>query len=119
MALDLSDVVSDPDIAESFTIERSSGGFVRGGWSNAVDRIPAFGVVSVVNENELDMLPEADRILGARVFYSTQEMYVTSVQRSGLSDVLIYNDEKYRVFNVAPYGNRGYFRAYAARMVGD
>ena len=117
--IDLSDVVSDPALADAFIIERSQGGFVAGGWSNSVDRIPAFGVVSVANQDELQMIPEADRITGARVFHSTQEMFVTGADRNGLSDVLIFEDVKYRVYNVFGYGNRGYFKALAARMVGD
>lgn len=124
MAFDLQDVVNDPDLAEPFTITRSSGQFAAGGWTSASTTIQAFGVVTVAGAKQLDMIPEADRVHGSRVFICEQPMYVTSETRqdgqSGTSDILVWNDVKYRVHSVGNYNNRGgFYFAVATRMAGQ
>ena len=117
--LDLSEIVSDPDLAEQFQIVRSRGGFVAGGWSDQLTTIAAYGVVSVASEKDLEMVPEGDRVRESRVFHSTQAMYVTNADNQGTSDFLVWQGVKYRVYSVADYSNRGYYRAIACRMQGN
>lgn len=118
--IDLSDVVGDPAMADPFTIERSQGGFGRGGWIASPPLvIPGFGVVSVASGADLEALPEADRIHEARVFHTTQEILLPSADRNGLSDVLIYQGVRYRVVNSKDYSSRGFFWVIAVRMKGD
>lgn len=118
----LIDAVSNADIAEPFTIKRSTGSFAAGGWQSSNTALPAYGVVSVAQDTYLEMVPEADRVHGARVFVSTTPMYVTSDERldqtAGTSDILIWNIQKYRVHSVGNYINRGFYYAVATRMRG-
>jgi hypothetical protein len=121
MLSNLLDVVSNPDICEAFTIQRNPGVFTAGGWQagqNVV--IQAYGVVSVAQVRQLEMIPEADRVHGARVFHSATPMYVTSEDRGITSDVLVWNGVSYRVMSVGAYPNRGgYYEAVAVRMAGQ
>jgi hypothetical protein len=118
--VDLSEVVSDPDLAESFTITRNTGAFGSGGWiPNAPTVIPAYGIVSVAKQADLDAIPEADKISEAMVFHSTQEMFITNAAGSATSDTLQWQGTNYRVYSVANYSNRGYWKAIATKMAGS
>jgi hypothetical protein len=114
----LDDIVTDPDLAESYTVERSVGGmFVAGGYQDSKTTLAMYGVVSRDVSNELDMVPEGDRVKELRAFWSAKPIYRTN--ENGVSDILIWNNEKYRVLFVANYMNRKYWKAIAARMKGD
>jgi len=60
-----------------FTILRSVGKFVPGGFESTVMPIPMFGPVQQASNKELQMLAEADRIGSIRSFWSTQPIYTT------------------------------------------
>lgn len=117
--IDLSDVVSSNDFAEPFTIRRSSGSFVAGGWSQTTTDIAALGVVSIARDKDLDSLPEGDKVKEAIVVHSTQEMMLTNLANSRTSDLLIWMGQSYRVLSVANYSNRGYYKAIAERILGS
>jgi len=124
MAFELQDVVNDPDLAESWTIKRNSGQFAAGSWQSTVVDIPAWGVTTVDEATLIEMIPEADRVHGARIFISESRMYVTSEERrdgtSGTSDVLVWHGQKHRVHSVGDYSNRGgFYYAVAVRMQGS
>lgn len=118
--IDYSDAVNDPDLSESFLIMRSTGKFAAGGWQTTKTvQIAAYGVVDVANRKQLDQIPEGDRITQAMVFYSATEMKMASEAESQLADVIIWNDEEYKVINVGDYGKRGFWSAIASRMAGS
>jgi hypothetical protein len=118
--IDLSDIVVDPDLAEEFTIVRTTGSFQRGGWvAGAPTQLAAYGVVSVVNERELSMVPEGDRVKGSLAFYATREVYLTGAAGGRISDKILFKGEYYRIVNVAPWGSFGYWKAIGVRMAGD
>lgn len=77
--ISVQEVVVDPDMTapHPFTILRSTGQFVPGGFESTVSAIPMFGPVQQASDKELQMLPEADRIGYVRSFWSTQPVYVT------------------------------------------
>lgn len=118
--MDLSDVVSDSDLAETYTIQRITGSFQAGGWvANSPVSIPAYGVVSVATQEDLDAVPEGDKITGGMVFHSTQQMFVTKSSTNQTSDQLLWQGDLWRVYSVGNYSNRQYWRALAARMAGN
>lgn len=124
MAFELQDVTNDPDLAESFVIQRSTGQFVAGGYSDTKTDIQTFGVVTVATEKQLASLPEADRVHGVRAFFTQFPMYVTNEQRSdgtsGTSDILVWQNQSYRILSVGQFQNRGgFYCALASRMKGN
>jgi len=133
---DLSFVVDDGVLSESYTIQRSTGLFKLGGWVTDSNNVPGYGVVSVANEEDLLMVPEADRVTGAMVFHSQQRIYETQLDDgygnpnygSGegygattqrVSDILIWGFQRWRVLHVSPYLNRNYWKAIAVRLAGN
>lgn len=115
----LQDSVSNPDIAEPFTILRNMGVFGEGGWvASTPEVITVYGTVSVAGQRELQVLPEADRSNESRVFHSVTPMFVTDGDRSGTSDILVWRGENYRVLAVRNYDQRGYWAAIGVRTLG-
>jgi hypothetical protein len=106
------------DVVTRFQIVRSTGKFVQGGWEEKREAFFAFGVVTVATGKDLDQLPEGDRVSQALKFYSTTELFLTSKDKQGTSDIIVYRNEKYRLLSCSPYPERGYWRAIAARMSG-
>ena len=73
------EVVVSPDMTapQPFTILRSTGQFVLGGFQSTTTSISMFGPVQQASNKEITMLPEADRIGEIRSFWSTQPIYLT------------------------------------------
>jgi len=119
--IDVSELIGDPDFEQGYTVTRSSGDFGAGGWKeNTPVSIPMNGVITVARFKDLNQVPEADRVTGAMLFYSTQEIYVTHNDASkGTSDVITWNGDDYRIAYIWPYVDYGYWKAYGVRKRGD
>jgi hypothetical protein len=121
MPFSIAEVVDDPDFAQSFTITRSQGGkFVLGRWTNATVDIPMWGSIQPPDPEELEMIPEGDRIVAAIAVHCTQRIYETNTnQTNGISDLVLWHGENYRVLKVYPWNDYGYWKAIAARISGQ
>ena len=80
--ISVEEVITDPDMIapRNYTILRSQGQFVAGGFQSTVTPIPMFGPVQQASNKEIDMIPEADRVGAMRSFWSTCPLYVTRGQ---------------------------------------
>jgi hypothetical protein len=118
--INVADIVSDPDLAQPFTIERSKGQFGLGGWQNTPESLPGYGVIQVATEQNLTEIPEGDRVTGSMVFFSAQPIYRThGGENPGLSDVLVWRNQTFRVMEVFSFADYGYYKAIAVRMSGE
>jgi hypothetical protein len=77
--ISVQEIVVDPDMIapHPFTILRSTGQFVPGGFASTTVNIPMFGPVQQASLKEIQMLTEADRVGSVRSFWSTRPIYVT------------------------------------------
>ena len=77
--ISVQEVVVDPDMIapHPYTVYRSTGKFVLGGFDSTVTAIPTFGPVQQASNKELQMLDEADRVGAVRSFWNPQPFYVT------------------------------------------
>ena len=121
----LSEIINDPDLAEAFTIIRSSGSFASGGWRNVQTNIKSYGVIDNAQGQDLEMIPEGDRVLGAIVIHTEAPMYVShedpvdGVNSPGISDIVVWHGQQWRLMHVSDRSNRGYYSAVAVRMAGQ
>jgi hypothetical protein len=134
---DLSEVVDDGVLSESFTIQRSTGHFAQGGWVlDSSVNVAGWGVVSVASEQDLMMIPEGDRVTGKMVFHTKSRIYETQLDGSygsqgygqgvigtgattqRFSDIMIWNYQQWRILAVAPYPNRRFWKAIGVRIAG-
>jgi hypothetical protein len=77
--IDVSEVVSDPDMIapKQFTVLRSTGTFVLGGFQSTTRSFQLWGPVQQASDREINMLPEADRQGSARSFWATVPILLT------------------------------------------
>jgi len=115
--INVSEVITDPDFAQSFLVHRRTGKWVNGRWQENMTDITLLGVITVADPKTLEQLPEGDRVIGLMCFYATVPIFTTNEQ--GTSDQIEWRGERYRVKQVFPYGDYGYYKAVAERMAGD
>jgi hypothetical protein len=118
--IDVSDILSDPDLAQPFTIKRSRGEFAAGGYTQTTTTVQSFGVIIVAQGRELEQVPEGDRVKGAIVVYSAKPLYLThGDNQPGLSDTIIWRGDSYRLAKLYPYMDFGYYKAVGVRISGQ
>ena len=125
MEVDLSEVVNDPQLAESVLVHRYVGLFAQGGYvQQEADGSPfaAFGVMDVVSGKTLATLSDADRPNASMTFITSTEIKTTRLDdqqgETGTSDILEWNSEQWRVIRVDPYYTRGFWKAVIGRLKG-
>jgi len=116
--ISMKEVISDPDLCapQQYTILRSAGAWIAGGFQSTVSTIQQFGPVQQASNKEVAMLPEADRVSEVRSFWSTVPIYVTRINAA--SDKIQYpatGGEVYRVLQVYHTPGAGYWKALATR----
>ena len=122
MSFDVTEVITSGDMAESFTVTRSTGSFAVGGkWQENISVFTAYGIVTDAGARDLLQIPEGDRVKGAMIFWCKQELFVTrnAGDQSGVSDRINWQNDYFRVQSVKRYPQRGYFRAVACRLSGQ
>jgi len=124
MVISVAEVVTDPDLAEPFVITRSQGGsFIAGVWSNQVITVNGYGVIQPSTPEELEQIPEGDRVLGAMSFHSADPLYETNTTGvntpSGISDVIAWRNQTYRLVKIFPWEDFGYYKGIGVRMSGQ
>jgi hypothetical protein len=116
--ISLADVISDPDFAQSFTVTRTNGKFVAGGFQTTVKTLQAYGIIQPATSKDLEQIPEGDRVQGMMAFYTTIQVYTTSLKNQGLSDQITWDDEQWRLQYVFEWQDFGYWKALGVRMSG-
>ncbi len=119
--INLSEIVTDPDFNQPYTINRSTGAFVLGGYANSTTPVAASGIITVAKERDLAQVPEGDRVTGAMLFYSTQPIYLShgGSGAAATSDTITWRGDTYRIAKVWPYGDFGFFKAFGVRVSGQ
>lgn len=118
--INVSEVITDPDFAQTFRVYRSTGSFVNGIWTENSPRIiTMLGIVVVANSRDIQMFAEGDRVSGAMKFLTTCQIYVTRTGTSqGTSDKILWRGEYYKIENVFPEVDWGYWRSIGTRIKG-
>lgn len=114
MPFDLSDVVNDPDLAESFTIMRSTATRFDDGDAtpNSSTEIPAIGSVQSTPGNMLEMLPEGDRDRQSIVIYTATQLLLGADDGSGtiqLKDQIVWKGTAYSLVRAQDWSSYGYY----------
>ena len=115
--INIAEIIQDPDFAQPFTVCRQTGAWSEGRFGQTEQQLPFRGIVIAANTKDLLQVPEGDRIKGIMAFYSTEPLLVTNA--AGTSDQVIWRGERYRLFQLWPYVDYGYYKALGERMAGD
>ena len=121
--IDVSELIIDPDFAQPYTVHRKSGAWSEGVFNEIESELQFNGVIIVANTQDVNMMPEGDRIAGLMTFYTTADnpIFVTRNLSSdqGTSDEIEWRGERYKVMQTFPYTDYGYIKAVGTRKVGD
>lgn len=114
--INVSEILNDPDLTQSFIVHRKSGTWIDGRFVQTETDLTFWGVVENANPKEMFQVPEGDKISGMVKFYSTSEMFTT--REEGTSDEIEFRGDRYRVLTVNDWSNFGYFCAIGVYMEG-
>lgn len=107
--LDVSELFTDPTLAETFTVIRSTKVAGDNGRS-VVTPIPFPGVVGCVQPAgglDLQRLPEGAHLTGAIVIWTTHQLTDGDLSKSLSADDVEWNGHRYTVMNVKDFSNFG------------
>jgi hypothetical protein len=121
--IDMSDIASDPDFCQTYTVVRQSGVFALGRFTvTDTQSLPFYGSIQPATDEDLEKVPEGDRIKGAMKFISVQQMFNTNTTgigtASALSDKITWRGQTYAVTDVSPWGDYGFWKAIGLRQSG-
>lgn len=118
--INVSRIVTSRNFAKrgGFTVYRQSGQWVRGRWKAEPETpLQLQGSAIPASSEDLEQVPEGDRVKGVMCFYSPQPMYIT--REEGTSDEIVWQEERYRIASAKPWNEFGYYKALGVRMVSD
>lgn len=123
--VNVSEIITDPDFCQDFIVRRRSGGrFQSGGFVPGSEvEVAMSGAIVPLSGKELELIPEAERVKGTMGFWTTSDnpIYTTRnlTNDKDISDVIVWQGETYKILNVDPYSDYGYYHAVGVREVGD
>lgn len=118
--INVSEVVLDPAFSQTISITRTTGSFVKGRFVGTTSSFNVVGTLTVNNPKDIVQTPEADRITGSINFFSVTQLYTTrdTLTTDGISDIITWKGEKYKILSSIPWGDFGYYQSTAIRMAG-
>lgn len=117
--INVKELITDPDFARSFTIERSeNGSFTDGLYTSTHKTFDVYGVLQPYQPKTVEYTQNGDQITGDIKIWLLQEIYTTrdEVEGSGISDIIVYKGEKYKITYVKDWEYHGYWSAVAKRI---
>lgn len=118
---DMAELVSDPDFARAFQLERFTGGFANEGeyTQGAPQLIDCFGVIQPgASADMLAVLPEGERRKASITFWCATEIRMAD-GRGIESDVILWLGRWYRVALCKPWQQHGYYHGIAMEFAHD
>jgi hypothetical protein len=116
--INVSDIVSDPFAAQSFTMYRvTSVPVIEGEFNTVVSTISRVGSIQPASQNDIaTWVPEGDRSNEYIKVYSNQSLRMAdgSINQS---DVISWNGGRYRVIAMKHYEDFGYWFAVAEKTL--
>jgi hypothetical protein len=119
--INVSEIINDPDFAQDIPVWRKTGQWVAGKFVQTEVKINLYGVVTACNTKDLEQVPEGDRVIGMMCFYTTDPIYTThnDLENKGTSDEPEWRGERYKIVQILPEEDWGYYKGFGARKAGD
>lgn len=115
--INVAELIHDPDFCQAYTLYRKTTVLVGGRPRTSEKAIRRSGVITAATTKDLLQVPEGDRVKGIIAVYDTEELRISN--EAGTSDEIVWHGERYRLFQLWPYNDFGYYKALGERMVGD
>ena len=110
--IDVSRLITDPDFCEPFTIRRRIGYWEAGRFVSMPEDTAVTGIVEPTNGDDLEQLPEGDRVSGMMTFYTKQPVYLSRDKRQ--SDEIIWRGKTYKAQHILDWSRHGFYKVIAS-----
>lgn len=112
--IDVSELMSDPDFCDDYTIQRPSGFMDEGEWvENGFTSIDTYGPIQPApSESKLALMPDGSRLDQGIVCWNSEEMVIDDSDAKR-SDVIVYKGQMYRVVAQKDWSSNGYWKVWA------
>jgi hypothetical protein len=116
--IDISEMITDPDFAIIFQIERQTGGaFEHGEYAETASIFTVTGIIHPYNPKRQEYDLEGNIITGDIYVYCKHKLCLSRDDaETGTSDIVIWNGERYKLKDVKNWSQHGYYRAVAERI---
>ncbi len=115
--INVAELIHDPDFCQEYTLYRKTTVLVGGRPKSSEKALRRTGIITTATTKDLLQVPEGDRVKGIVAVYDTEELRLTS--ENGTADEFDWHGERYRLFQLWPYRDYGYYKALAERIAGD
>lgn len=115
--INVAELIHDPDFCQPYTLYRKTTVLVGGKSVPKEKALERRGVIIAANTKDLLQVPEGDRVKGIIAVYDTEPLQVTN--DTGTSDEIVWHNERYRLFQIWPYKDYGFYKALGQRTAGD
>lgn len=111
MAIDVSEIVHDPDFCTTFTvIKQGESEWVRGVLQRKTTETTVKGIVQPSSSKDLELLDTADRVNGMKTFITDAvNLDVSDTEKT--SDVCVWKGQRYKLIQTFDYAANGYYKA--------
>lgn len=110
--IDVSRLITDPDFCERFVIRRRIGKWEAGRFIATPEDTAVTGIVEPTSGDDLEMVPEGDRVSGMMTFYTKQPVYLS--QGKSQSDEIIWRDRVYKAVQILDWSRHGFYKVIAS-----
>lgn len=111
MAIDVSEIIHDPDFCTTFTvIKQGESEWVRGVLQRKTTETTVEGIVQPSSSKDLELLDTADRVNGMKTFITDAvNLDVSDTEKT--SDVCVWKGQRYKLIQTFDYAANGYYKA--------
>ena len=125
--INVAHAINDPRFSQKFKVFRKSGEWVKGRFIESEKEISMIGVITPSKPKEIEMIPEGDRVGGEITIHTTRKLYITrsidasedNGENQGTSDIIEWQGERYKLYQVNDYSQYGYYSAIGMRLVSN
>lgn len=124
--INVSELITDPDFAQpsGINVVRRKVDIVNHKPSITKTNINVPGIITIADDTSIEMTPEADRSTESIYLFTHQQLFTTgrkddSATDGYLSDIVIWNDVKYKVMSCLDDEQYGFCRSTATKLEQD
>ncbi|EJP32266.1 hypothetical protein HMPREF1147_1334 [Selenomonas sp. FOBRC9] len=116
MAINVSEIVHDPDFCTNFiVIKQGETEWIHGSAHTKTTEITVEGIVQPSSSKDLELLDTADRVNGMKTFI-TDEVSLDVSDTDKTSDVCVWKGKRYKLIQTFDYAANGYYKAIGGLM---
>ena len=125
--INVAKAITDPRFSQPFKVFRKSGEWIKGRFIESEKEISMIGVIAPSKPKEIEMIPEGDRVGGEITIHTTRKLYTTrsidtaedNGENQGTSDIIEWQGERYKLYQVNDYSQYGYYSSIGMRLVSN